>query len=137
MLYIVCMPWFLVYLDEFSNWLDGQDEDLQDEALSHLEMLKDRGPLLSRPYADTLKGSKIANLKELRFNYKGSPIRILYAFDPRKQGVIILAGDKTGNKRWYEKNIPIAEKLYAAHLAKLSKQQESIKEEKAKKKDKR
>jgi hypothetical protein len=131
------MPWLLVYLDEFSTWLEGQEEDLQDEALSHLEMLKNRGPLLSRPYADTLKGSKIANLKELRFSYKGAPIRILFAFDPRKQGVIILAGDKTGNKRWYEKNIPIAEKLYAAHLEKQSKKREPVKEEKAKKKGKR
>lgn len=130
------MPWFLVYLDEFSTWLDGQEEDLQDEALSHLEMLKDRGPLLSRPYADTLKGSKIANLKELRFSYKGAPIRILFAFDPRKQGVIILGGDKTGDKRWYEKNIPIAEKLYKAHLEKQSTQREPVKEEKDKKKDK-
>lgn len=123
-------------MNEFSGWLDGQEEDLQDEALSYLEMLKDRGPLLSRPYADTLKGSKIANLKELRFSYKGAPIRILFAFDPRKQGVIILGGDKTGDKRWYEKNIPIAEKLYAAHLENQSKQREPVKEEKAKKKDK-
>ncbi|MBX9772758.1 MAG: type II toxin-antitoxin system RelE/ParE family toxin [Candidatus Obscuribacterales bacterium] len=130
------MPWTLVYLDEFSDWLDGQAEDLQDEALSYLEMLKDRGPLLSRPYADTLKGSKIANLKELRFSYKGAPIRILFAFDPRKQGVIILGGDKTGDKRWYEKNITIAEKLYATHLEKQCKQREPVKEEKAKKKDK-
>jgi hypothetical protein len=79
-------------------------------------LLEERGPLLARPYADTLKGSQIANLKELRFKCDGVPIRILFAFDPKEQAVIILAGSKQGNKRWYDTNIPIAEKLFKEHL---------------------
>ena len=113
------MPWALVYLKDFEDWLDSQAEDLQDEVLAHLELLKAIGPVLRRPHADTLKGSKISNLKELRFSHFGAPIRILYVFDPKQHGVIILAGDKSGDKRWYEVNIPKAERLYEQHLRKL------------------
>ncbi len=121
------MPWTLVYLKQFEVWLDGQAEDLQDEALAHLELLKEIGPVLSRPHADTLKGSKIPNLKELRFTFVGAPIRILYAFDPNQHGVIILAGDKSGDKRWYEVNISKAEKLYGQHLQELFEEREKKK----------
>lgn len=118
MQYIDCMPWTLVYLAEYENWRDDQEEDLQDEAAAQLEVLKQFGPTLGRPRVDTLEGSKLPNLKELRFFYKGAPIRILFAFDPKQQGVIILGGDKSGDKRWYKTNIPIAERLYAEHLEK-------------------
>ena len=113
----------LLYLDEYKNWLDAQEEDLQDEALAHLEMLKQFGPTLGRPHVDTLKNTKLPNLKELRLSYKGAPIRILFAFDPKQQGVIILGGDKTGDKRWYKTSIPIAEKLYTKHLKKQKKEE--------------
>ncbi len=133
------MAWTLLYLQTFQGWLDSQPEDLQDEALAYLELLKERGPLLPRPYADTLKGSNIANLKELRFSFNGAPIRILFAFDPKQQGVIIIGGDKTGDKRWYDTNIPIAEELYATHLKKQKKEDEekANKEKEAKDKEKR
>ncbi len=97
---------------------------MQDEALAHLELLKDRGPLLARPNADTLKGSSIANLKELRFEHDGAPIRILFAFDPKRQGVILLGGDKQGDKRWYETNIPIAETRFNEHIERQRKEDE-------------
>ncbi len=125
------MPYAVIFLDEFSAWFDAQDEGLQDRALMHMALLKERGPLLGRPYADTLKGSKIANLKELRFAYERSPIRILFAFDPKQQGVIILGGSKAGDKRWYATNIPIAEKLFSEHLEKQRKaDEEAVRKEK-------
>jgi hypothetical protein len=130
------MAWTLLYLEIFKEWLDAQSEEMQDEALAHLELLKERGPLLSRPYADTLRGSKQPNLKELRFTFNGAPIRILFIFDPKQQGVIILAGDKTGDKRWYDTNIPIAEKLYAAHLDKQKREDAAEAEKEKKQKDK-
>ena len=110
------MPYSVVYLKSFVAWLDEQGEDLRLRTLAHLELLKTRGPLLARPYADTLKGSKITNLKELRFQFEGAPIRVLFVFDPKQQAVIMLAGNKQGDKRWYDTNIPIAEKLYSEHL---------------------
>ncbi len=132
------MAWKLLYLAEYTNWLDDQEEGLQDEALAHLEVLKQFGPTLGRPLVDTLYDSKMKNLKELRFGYKGAPIRILFAFDPRQQGVVILGGGKSDNKRWYQINIPIAEKLFAAHVAKQKKEdEEKAKIEKAKKEKRR
>ncbi len=141
--YCVIMPWTLIYLDEYMHWLDGQVEDLQDEALAHLEMLKNFGPGLGRPYVDTLKGSRLANLKELRFEFQNAVIRILFAFDPKRQGVIILGGDKSGDKRWYEKKIPIAERLFDLHLEKQRKEDEArkkglkVEEQKLKKRKRR
>jgi hypothetical protein len=84
--------------------------------IASLDLLEERGPLLSRPYADTLYGSKVSNLKELRVKIKKAPIRILFAFDPKQQAVILLAGTKQGDKRWYDTNIPVAEKLFNDHL---------------------
>jgi hypothetical protein len=122
MQYAVRMPWKLVYLAEYESWRDDQEEDLQDEAAAQLEVLKLFGPTLGRPRVDTLYDSQLPNLKEVRFYFKGAPIRILFVFDPKQQGVIILGGDKSGDKRWYKKHIPIAEKLYAEHLKKQKKE---------------
>lgn len=92
--------------------------------MQKLELLKEYGPLLGRPYVDTLKGSEIANLKELRFAFERAPIRVLFVFDPKQQAVIILGGNKAVDKRWYETNIPIAEKLYKSHLERQKKEDE-------------
>lgn len=67
----------------------------------------------------SISRANITNLKELRLYYKKSPIRILFAFDPRRQAVIILGGNKEVDERWYKINIPKAEKLYFAHLQRL------------------
>lgn len=132
------MTWTLIYLDFYENWLNQQEEELQDEAYAQLEVLKQIGPTLGRPRVDTLRASKLPNLKELRFFFKGAPIRILFAFDPKKQGLIMLGGDKTGDKRWYKTNIPIAEKLYAEHLEKQRKEDdEMLQKEQDEKKGKR
>jgi len=75
----------VLYLDEFERWLTEQEEGLKDEALARIGLLAEVGPTLARPYVDTLKGSKITNLKELRFDYQRAPIRILFAFDPKNK----------------------------------------------------
>ena len=84
-----------------------------------LGLLKLEGPLLGRPYVDTLKGSQYPNLKELRVQHRGEPWRILFAFDPLRQAIVLVGGNKTRDKRWYEKNIPIAETRFNEHLAAL------------------
>ncbi len=110
------MQWRILYLKEFDSWLLAQERGLQDEAYAHLETLIEFGPTLGRPYVDTLKGSSLPNLKELRFEYQRAPIRILFAFDPMQQAVLLLGGNKQGDKRWYKKNMPIAEKRYKEHV---------------------
>jgi hypothetical protein len=87
----------------------------------------EHGPNLRRPYADTLKGSKISNLKELRVQHKGDHYRILFAFDPKREALLLVGGDKTGDKRWYDKMIPLAEKIFAKHLEMLKKEKKEDK----------
>jgi hypothetical protein len=127
------MPYNLVLLDTFVTWLDEQEDERRIKILGHLDLLEERGPLLGRPYVDTLKGSKITNLKELRVQHKTEPIRILFAFDPEQQAVIILGGSKQSDKRWYDTNIPIAEEMFFEHLEKLKKaDEETARKEKEK-----
>lgn len=82
-------------------------------ALTNLEVY---GPKLSRPYADTVKGSKCKNMKELRIQYMGRPIRTFYAFDPERQAIVLCAGDKSNDKRFYETMIRQADLELISHL---------------------
>lgn len=85
-------------------------------------MLAQVGPTLGRPLVDRLKGADHHNFKELRPGSCGSSeIRIIFAFDPIRRAVLLVAGDKSGNwDRWYDGNIVIAEKRYAQHLAEMT-----------------
>lgn len=110
------MEWIIIFHPAFRDWLYEQEEEVQDSILAGLGLLKQEGPLLGRPYVDTLQGSQYPNLKELRVQYAGEPWRILFAFDPIRQAIILVGGNKTGDKRWYKKNIPIAEQRFTKHL---------------------
>lgn len=116
------MSWTILYSSEFEDRLVQQNEGLQDEVLSNITVLEKYGPSLGRPKVDTLKGSKIPNLKELRFSFERALIRVLFAFDIKRQAVILVAGDKSQNKRWYDTNIPLAEKIFASHTSSLEQQ---------------
>jgi hypothetical protein len=113
------MEWTIIFHPDFKTWLGEQEEDVQDSILVGLGLLKQEGPLLGRPYADTLKGSRYPNLKELRVQHGGEPWRILFAFDPVRQAIVLVGGNKTGDKRWYEKNMTIAEQRFTEHLESL------------------
>jgi len=78
-------------------------------------MLEARGPNLGYPHSSAIKGARYP-LRELRVQCQGAPLRILYIFDPRRKALLLVGGDKTGNDRWYETLIPLAEKLYISHL---------------------
>lgn len=115
------MEWTVLFDEEFEEWLWQQDVEVQDAILTHVGYLKRRGPLLDRPYVDTLYDSKLPNLKELRVQHKGKPWRILFVFDPKRQAILLVGGCKKGDDRWYKKIIPIAEKRYKRHLTALEK----------------
>ena len=89
---------------------------VQDELLA---MLKVVGPQLGRPHADTLSGSRHANMKELRFTAAGGVWRTAFAFDPERQAIVLVAGDKAGTaqKRFYKALIAKADRRYDDHLA--------------------
>ncbi|WP_369022806.1 type II toxin-antitoxin system RelE/ParE family toxin [Micrococcus luteus] len=103
------------------DWLLSLNDDDYDLVIAALEVLRSDGPGLGRPMVDTLTGSRHKNLKELRPGSSGrSEIRILFAFDPRRQAILLVAGDKAGAwKKWYAKNVPIAEDRLNAHLESL------------------
>ena len=82
-------------------------------------LLQAKGPALGRPYADTVYESAYVNMKELRIQHEGRPYRVLFAFDPRRVGLLLIGGDKTGNANWYEENIPKADRIYGQHLREL------------------
>lgn len=112
------MAWEIDSTDEFDAWFNAQVPEVQDAILGTLKALSVEGPQLGRPYCDSLQGTKkTSNLKELRVQAGGSPYRILFAFDSGRIAVLLVGGDKTGDKRWYTTHIRIAEKLFAAHEA--------------------
>jgi hypothetical protein len=115
--------WVIETTDTFDEWFDALDDTDRANVLASMMVLRDRGPMLSRPYADTVNGSPYSNMKELRVQSKGDPIRAFFAFDPKRKGILLCAGNKTGDeKRFYEVMIPIADREFAAHLDKLKKE---------------
>lgn len=110
------MAWEVIFTDEFEQWWDGLSEEEQISVDRKVRLLEERGPSLPRPHADVIKGSKYPNMKELRVQHAGRPYRILFIFDPKRNAVLLIGGDKTGNKQWYEQNVPKADEIYAAYL---------------------
>lgn len=110
------VPWEVEVSDEFAEWYASLDEPESQSVDSAVDKIVAYGPLLGRPYADTLKDSRYPNLKELRVQHEGRPYRILFAFDPRRNAYLILGGDKTGDNNWYVDAIRRAEAIYAQHL---------------------
>ncbi|GGS57873.1 hypothetical protein GCM10010156_15490 [Planobispora rosea] len=113
--------WEIFFTDEVEEFLDALSET---DPTSHMLvnqailMLERNGPAEGRPLVDTIAGSKISNMKELRPGSTGrSEIRILFIFDPWRAAILLIAGDKAGNwERWYRTAIPRAERLYELYL---------------------
>lgn len=118
------MCWDVIFHDDFDDELALLAEDLQDEVLAHAKLLAQFGPNLGRPAVDTLKGSGHANMKELRFDWNGEVWRVAFAFDPKRQAILLVGGDKGGadQRRFYKRLIAIADARYNDHLAMLKKE---------------
>lgn len=108
--------WDVEYTDEFEAWWDRLKDAEQDSVQATVMMLGDEGPHLGFPYTSDIKGSRHGNLRELRVQHAGKPYRVLYAFDPRRCAILLIGGDKTGQDRWYQEHVPLAERLYDEHL---------------------
>ena len=109
--------WTVLLGKVFETWLQDQEEGVQEKVFADLVNLQTYGPSLSRPYADTVRGSRHNNMKELRIQYAGRPIRALFAFDTVRQAIVLCAGDKSNDKKFYERLIRIADDEFSAHLA--------------------
>ena len=112
------MAWEVKTTDEYDSWFLEQVEDGQASIRMKVELLEEYGPLLPRPYADTLKGSKLSNLKELRVQTESHVFRVAFIFDEERKAVLLIGGDKKGKneKRFYKSLIKQAEEIYRQYL---------------------
>lgn len=111
------MEWNVEYTDEFEQWWTTLSEAEQIDLAATVTLLRQKGPELPFPHSSGINNSRHSHMRELRTQHKGRPYRTLFAFDPRRSAILLLGGDKTGDNDWYDKSIPIADRLYDEHLA--------------------
>lgn len=117
----MCGPvsWDVENTDEFGSWFAGLGEADQDAIRFTVELLMAQGPSLRFPHSSGISNSRHSHMRELRIQSEGRPVRVFYAFDPRRSAILLIGGDKTGDGRFYERLIPIADELYDVHLKEL------------------
>jgi hypothetical protein len=115
------MSWRVLLHPEFDLEFQALAEAIQDELLAHAKLLQEFGPDLGRPTVDTMKGSKHTNMKELRFSWMGGVWRVAFAFDTKRDAILLVAGDKGGadQRRFYRKLIATADARFDEHLTAL------------------
>ena len=112
------MAWTVLFEKNFETEFDELSALVQDELLARAGLLAEFGPQLSRPQVDTLNGSAYANMKELRFSTDNGVWRVAFAFDPKRQAIILVAGDKSGvsQKRFYRELLRKADERFTTYL---------------------
>ena len=111
--------WDVEFTDEFKEWWDQLDEGEREAVTARVQLLEQKGPQLPSPYSSGIQASRHSRMRELKVQRQGRPLRVFYAFDPRRVAILLIGGDKTGNDRWYEKYVPIADRLYDEHITQL------------------
>src|SRR5438874_2275162 len=109
--------WLIEYTDEFADWWDTLSERDHVAIDARVHVLERRGPNLPFPHSSGIEGSRHEHMRELRIQRGGRPLRIFYAFDPRRIAILLIDADKTGDDRFYERYVPVADDLYDVHLA--------------------
>lgn len=104
------------YSNEFGAWWEALTESEQESVAYSVGLLEAKGAALRYPHSSGVEGSKHAHMRELRVQHQGRPYRVFYAFDPLRKAMLLIAGDKTGDDRFYERMIPVADRLYDEHL---------------------
>jgi hypothetical protein len=112
------VAWIVRWHPAVAEWRNTLDNDTYQQVLAALRELRDEGPTLGRPLVDTVKGSRHRNMKELRPGSSGrSEVRILFAFDPQRPAILLVAGDKAGQwDDWYKRAIPLADDRFDEHI---------------------
>lgn len=116
------MSWNVEFTEEFEEWWRSLTADQQEDVAYSVGLLENAGPVLPFPHSSKIEGSKHSAMRELRTQSSGRPLRTLYIFDPTRTAILLIGGDKTGNDRWYEEFVPIADRLYDRHLEELRKE---------------
>jgi hypothetical protein len=104
--------WDIVYSSDFEQWVFKLDDDSAKGIFRSIGILKGIGPTLGRPHVDSIHGSALSNLKELRTQVKRHVYRTFFVFDSSRKAIILIGGDKVGDKRFYQRMIPLAEEIY-------------------------
>jgi hypothetical protein len=113
------MTWSVENTDEFGDWFHELGEAEQDDVTSIVLLLMEQGPRLPFPHSSAVNGSKHDHMRELRVQSGGRPLRVFYAFDPRRTAILLIGGDKTGDDRFYKRMIPVADRLYDIYIEEL------------------
>jgi hypothetical protein len=113
------MSYEIEYTNEFAQWWDELGMSEQDDINVSVELLMSLGVNLKFPHSSGINSSRHSHMRELRVQSAGHPLRVFYAFDPRRSAILLIGGDKTGNDRFYEEYIPIADRLYDIYLEEL------------------
>jgi hypothetical protein len=107
------------FTDEFGEWWNGLTAEEQESIAVSVGLLERHGVALKYPHCSGVSQSKHSHMRELRIQHAGRPYRVLYAFDPRRIAMVLIGGDKTGDDRWYERFVPLADAIYDRHLKEL------------------
>lgn len=113
------MSWNVEYTNEFGDWWAKLAEREQEDITAAVELLAEHGPELRFPYSSGVAGSHHGHMRELRIQSGGQPVRVFYAFDPRRTAILLIGANKTGDDRFYERFVPLGDRLYDEHLKEL------------------
>jgi hypothetical protein len=113
------VSWDVEHTDEFGIWFSDLSEADQDAVRFTVSLLTAQDPNLRFPHSSGISDSRHSHMRELRIQSEGRPLRVFYAFDPRRSAILLIGGDKTGDHRFYERLIPAADELYDVHLQEL------------------
>ena len=119
MAYDELMAWEVEGTDQFVRWWSELSNSQRGAVSAKVELLEELGPNLPYPNSSGVEQSRHRHMRELRVQSGGRPIRIFYAMDPRRTSILLIGGDKTGNRRFYQEYVPIADRLYDEHLEEL------------------
>jgi hypothetical protein len=108
--------WEVEYTDDFGAWWNTLNEAEHEAVAFSVNLLRQAGPSLGFPHTSGVYGSKHNSMRELRSQCAGRPLRTFFAFDPRRVAILLIGGDKTGNDRFYDKFVPLADKIYDQYL---------------------
>jgi hypothetical protein len=116
------VAWEVEFTDEFEEWWNSLEETDQIKVDAAVRLLEEYGPDLPYPMSSGVAASRHSHMRELRVQVRGRPFRVLYAFNSSRAAILLVGGDKTGDDRWYDINVPKADKLYDQHLEELKKE---------------
>ena len=117
------MNWDVEYTSAFGGWWEVLSEAEQESVAASVRLLEEYGPYLRHPHSSHINGSRCGHMRELRVQHEGRPYRVLYAFDPSRTAILLLGGNRDGDDRWYQRNVPRADTLYGEHIEQLKQEE--------------